>query len=60
MFDKEKAYQFLMGLSDDLYGKIQSQILTQEPLPQLKKMLNMVVQRSSIETWWWAKMGELK
>jgi len=44
MFDEEKAYQFLMGLSDEMYGQIHSQILAQDPLPQLEKMFNIVVQ----------------
>jgi len=41
MFYEEKAYQFLMGLSDETYGQIRSQILALDPLPQLERMFNM-------------------
>jgi len=31
MFDEDKSYRFLMGLSDELYGQIGSQIFSSRP-----------------------------
>jgi len=44
MFEEDKSYQFLMGLNNKLYGQISSQILTQDLLPPLRKIFNMVTQ----------------
>jgi len=43
MPEQEKAHQFLMGLNDDAYSSIQSQILTHDPLPSLDRIFNMVM-----------------
>jgi len=37
MYEGDKARQFLMGLNDDLYSTIKSQILALNPLPPLEK-----------------------
>lgn len=39
--------QFLLGLNDETYANIQSQILAQEPLPSLDKIFNMVSQEEN-------------
>ena len=44
---KEKAHQFLMGLNDDRYSSITSQILTLGPLPSLDCIFNMIVQEEN-------------
>jgi len=47
LFEKEKTYQLLLGSNDETYANIQSQILTQEPLPSLDKIFNMVSQEEN-------------
>ena len=47
MYEEEKAHQFLMGLNDDTYLQICSQILTLDPLPSLDRIFNMVVQEEN-------------
>jgi len=47
MMDEDRVHQFLMGLNDDLFGTIQSQILAFDPLPHLNKIFNMVQQEES-------------
>lgn len=42
-WEKEKIYQFLMGL-DPEYGMIRSSILSTEPLPSLRRIYSIVVQ----------------
>ena len=41
MHEEDKAHQFLMGLNDDLYSTIRSQILALDPLPPLDKIVNI-------------------
>ena len=36
-----------MGLNDDLFGTIRSQILASDPLPHLDKIFNMVQQEEN-------------
>ena len=33
IYEEDKAHQFMMGLNDDLYSTIRSQILALDPLP---------------------------
>ena len=47
MYKQEKAHQFLMGLNDDAYSSIRSQILTHDPLPSLDRIFNMVMQEEN-------------
>jgi len=42
MVEANKAYQFLLGLNDDLYSQIRGQIQALEPLPSLEKIFNIV------------------
>ena len=40
----ERVHQFLMGLDDDLYGTVRSNIIAQDPLPPLNRVYALVVQ----------------
>ena len=40
--EDDKAHQFLMGLDDDAYSNIRSQILAVDPIPSLDRIYNMV------------------
>lgn len=55
MLDKatkeEKSHQFLMGLNDDVYLAIRSQILGLEPMPSLDKIFNMVSEEENHKTY---------
>lgn len=42
MLEQDKVHRFLMGLDDDVYGNIRSQILALDPLPSLDKIFSMV------------------
>jgi len=41
IYEEDRASQFLMGLNDDLYSTLQSQILALDSLPPLDKIFNM-------------------
>ena len=47
MNKEDKVHQFLMGLDDDAYSNIQSQILALDPLPSLDKIYSMVQQEGN-------------
>jgi len=47
MVEEEKSHQFLMGLDDDSFGHIRSQILALEPLPSLDGIFNLVQQEEN-------------
>ena len=47
MIEDEKAHQFLVGLNDEVYSSIRSQILALEPLPSLDKILNTISQEEA-------------
>ena len=47
LFEEEITHQFLLGLNDETYSNIRSQILAQEPLPSLDKIFNMVSQEEN-------------
>ena len=47
MYEEEKSRQFLMGLNDDQFSQICSQILAQGPLLNLDKIFNMVMQEEN-------------
>jgi len=40
MMEDDKIHQFLMGLDDDVYSTIRSQILALDPLHSLDKIFN--------------------
>ena len=42
--DEERIHQFLMGLNDDIFGTIRSQILSTDPLPTLGRIHSMITQ----------------
>jgi len=44
MYEEDKSPRFLIGLKDDSYLGIQSQILALEPMPSLAKLFNTVMQ----------------
>jgi len=44
---EEKVHQFLMGLDDDSYSIVHSQILVMDPLPSIDKIFNMVQQEEN-------------
>ena len=44
MIESDRVHQFLMGLDDDLYSNVRSQILALEPLPSLDKIFSMIQQ----------------
>ena len=47
MNEEDKVHQFLMGLDDDAYSNIRSQILALDPLPSLDKIYSMVQQEEN-------------
>ena len=47
MYEEDKAHQFLMGLNDELYATLRSQILALDPLPTLDKIFSMTQQEES-------------
>jgi len=47
MYEQDKAHQFLMGLNDDLYSAIRSQILALDPLLHLDKIFNITQQEEN-------------
>jgi len=46
-YEEDRTHQFLMGLNDDLYSTLQSQILTLDPWPPLDKIFNMTQQEEN-------------
>ena len=44
MMKEEKAHQFLMGLNDETFSTIRSQVLALDPLPVLDTIYNMIQQ----------------
>jgi len=45
--EDDKAHQFLMGLDDDSFSTIRSQILALDFLPPLEKIFNLVQQEEN-------------
>ena len=43
--EEERVHQFLMGLDEEGYGIVRSNILSTEPLSNLKRAYAMVVQQ---------------
>jgi len=44
MYEEDRAHQFILGLNDDLYSTLRSQILALDPLPLLDQIFNMTKQ----------------
>ena len=47
MLDEGKTHQFLMGLNDESFGYVRSQILAREPLPPLDEIFNIIQQEEN-------------
>ncbi|KAJ8633296.1 hypothetical protein MRB53_026632 [Persea americana] len=48
--EEERVHQFLMGLDEDGYGTVRSNILSTKPLPNLNRVYAMVVQQERVRT----------
>ena len=48
--EEERVHQFLMGLDEEGYGTVSSNILSTEPLPNLNRVYAMVVQQERMRT----------
>ncbi|GKE48866.1 retrovirus-related pol polyprotein from transposon TNT 1-94, partial [Tanacetum coccineum] len=46
----EKVHQFLMRLDETLYGAVRSNLLAQDPLPNLNKIYSTLVQEEHVKT----------
>ena len=47
MYEEDKSHKFLMGLNDEEFSHIRSQILAQEPLANLDRIFNLVMQEEN-------------
>ena len=47
MMDEEKTHQFLMGLDDDAFSNIRSQVLARDLLPSLDTVFNIIQQEEN-------------
>ena len=47
MYEEDKAHQFIMGLNDDSYAIVRTQILALDSLPPLDKIFNMTQQEEA-------------
>jgi hypothetical protein len=48
--EDERVHQFLMGLDDDMYGTLRSNIIAQDPLPSLNRVYALAVQEERHKT----------
>ncbi|KAF7821316.1 retrovirus-related Pol polyprotein from transposon TNT 1-94 [Senna tora] len=48
--EEDKVHQFLMGLDEEGYGTLRSNILSTEPLPNLNRVYAMTVQEEQVKT----------
>lgn len=48
--ETQRLHEFLMGLYNDYYGRLRSQILSTDPLPSLDRAYHLVVQEERIRT----------
>ncbi|VFR02161.1 unnamed protein product [Cuscuta campestris] len=46
--DKEKVHQFLMGLDNEGYGSLRSNIIATEPLPPLNRVYSTIIQQEGV------------
>jgi len=47
LYEEDKAHQFLMGLNDNEFSSVRSQLLAQDSLPPLDKIFNVVIQEEN-------------
>lgn len=48
--EEEKVHLFLMGLDENLYGTVRSNILAQDPLPNMNKVYSILIQEERVKT----------
>ncbi|KAJ8626780.1 hypothetical protein MRB53_020087 [Persea americana] len=48
--EDEKVHLFLMGLDDNVYGTVRSNILAQDPLPSMNKVYSLLIQEERVKT----------
>jgi hypothetical protein len=46
--EEEKAHQFLIGLDEIVYGTLRSNLLAQDPLPNLNRIYSTLVQEKRV------------
>lgn len=56
--DKERIFQFLMGLNDKLLGTAKSNIIQQEPVSKVKTVLANIYKEEQHKNVAWSSMGE--
>ena len=47
--EEEKAHQFLMGLDETIYGTVRSNLLAQDPLPNLNRLYSTLIQEERVK-----------
>ncbi|KAK3017878.1 hypothetical protein RJ639_004174 [Escallonia herrerae] len=48
--EEEKVHQFLMGLDETIYGTVRSNLLAQDPLPNLNRVYSTLIQEERVKT----------
>ncbi|KAK3028580.1 hypothetical protein RJ639_039271 [Escallonia herrerae] len=48
--EEEKVHQFLMGLDETIYGTVRSNVLAQDPLPNLNRVYSTLIQEEKVKT----------
>ncbi|KAK3008446.1 hypothetical protein RJ639_014444 [Escallonia herrerae] len=48
--EEEKVHQFLMGFDETIYGTVRSNLLTQDPLPNLNRVYSTLIQEERVKT----------
>ncbi|KAK3019894.1 hypothetical protein RJ639_002943 [Escallonia herrerae] len=48
--EEEKVQQFLMGLDETIYGTVRSNLLAQDPLPNLNRVYSTLIQEERVKT----------
>jgi transposase InsO family protein len=48
--EEERVHIFLMGLEETMYGTVRSNILAQDPLPNLNKVYSILIQEERVKT----------
>ena len=48
--EEEKVHMFLVGLDENMYGTVRSNILAQDPLPNMNKVYSTLIQEERVKT----------